>query len=347
MTNRERLRARVVAAATLCAALAPSHTAAAFDTVYNYRRIGTGSAVSIGSCGVTTSDVLGGGNNLVYSTSGLGHAGGDADNLIDSGETVRIASSVGARPGAAYRVSFATDSDEDGSFGESFVEAFSGANSLGVLPVSGVGWIEVAALFGGVSISSYRITSLEQIRIDNARWRLPPGVQITASVGITSFSPAYTVASPMVQCGVSVSTSDGNFHVDNGLGIVGGASDRVDAGESLLVTLGEPIHELAYQLIDSTNVGGTAAEGDHFIEAFGVGGESLGFRSASDDGSFIDLTALYGEPIESFELIGVNDSFRLRSVRIVPEPAAGLGTASLLVLLARAFARARSRRPRT
>lgn len=131
-----------------------------------------------------------------------------------------------------------------------------------------------------------------------------------------------------------VSRRDGRraFHVaaGGGLGIVGGASDRVDAGESLLVLLGEPIQALEYRLTDSTDVGGTFEEGDHFIEAFDANGTSLGLRSGSDTGAFIDLTALYGgAPIQAFELLAVNDSFRLDSVCLVPEPGSGLTLAAL------------------
>lgn len=311
--------------------------AGAFDTVYNYQRMGTSAAVAIGSCGVSTSSPFGGGNDLTYSPAGLGHLGGDSDSFIDSGETVAITSSLGARPGAAYRVASAGNEDADAFSGESLLEAFSGAVSLGVLPVSGVGWIEVADLFGGAAITRFEVTALESIRLGAARWKLPPGAATEAAVGLAVFSPDYTVASPMLQCGVRIETADGDLHVGgslDSLGIVGGGSDRVDAGESLLVTFGEPIPQLGYRLTDATNVAGTFESGDHFVEAFGEGGTSLGLRSAAGDDEDIDLTALYGGvPIEAFELIGVGDAFRLRYVVVTPEPQTGLGVAALGAIL--------------
>jgi MYXO-CTERM domain-containing protein len=338
------MRAMVGAAALLLFA-APS---AAFDTVFNYQRAGTYTVAGAGTCAVGVRSPLGGGGNHVsVSPTGLGHVGGASDLDIDSGESMSFTSTLGARPGAGYRVLSASNQDGDGLFGESFVEAFVDDFSLGVVATSGVGEIDVAALFGGAQISHFQVNALESIRIGRAQWRLPPGVAVDADVAVGS---SYTAASPMLQCGVRVETADGEFDVaasGAGLGIVGGASTRVDAGESLLVSLGEPISPLAYRLVDSTNVGGTSASGDHFVEAFGSNGASLGLRSASDDDANIDLTALYGVPIEAFELIGVSDSFRLDFVRVTPEPASGLGFVAFAALAALAHRRRAQATPST
>lgn len=320
--------------------------ARAFDTVVNFQRSGT-QVLSYGSnCGIGVTSSAGG-NPVNFSSSGLGHTGGASDFDIDPGESFLFQSVLGARPGAGYRVTSATNQDGDGVFGETFVEGFVGAVSLGVEATGGVGDIDVAALFGGAVLTSFRITALETIRISRAQWRLPPGVTVDADVSSGSFSAAYTFASPLLQCGLRLETAGGAFHVaagGAGLGIVGGASDRIDAGESVLVQLGEPIPQVEYHLIDSTHVGGTAAPGDHFIEAFGVNGTSLGLRAASDGDAYIDLTALYGgAAIEAFELLGVNDSFRLDSVRFVPEPAPGTALAAFAALAA--IARRRRAQP--
>lgn len=318
--------------------------ATAFDTVYNYQRAGTTQLASAGACGTSTSAPFGG-NNVNLSPSGLGHVGGASDLDIDPGESMTFSSSIGTRPGAAYRVLAASNPDLDAVSGESLVEAFVGAASLGVVATGGVGQIDVAALFGGAQISHFQVTALESIRIGRLQWRLPPGVSVNLDVALAPFSAAYTFASPLLQCGLRVETGDGSFHVadsGNGLGIVGGTSTRLDAGERMLVLLGEPIPALKYRITDSNNVGGTSASGDHFVEAFGANGASLGLRSASDTGEEIDLTALYGVPISAFELIGVNDSFRLDSVRVTPEPASGLAAAALAALAWIARRRARS-----
>lgn len=307
----------------------------AFDTVVNFQRSGTQQLSLATNCGISVSGSVAG--NLVnLSPSGLGHTGGASDVDMDPGESFSFQSSIGARPGAGYRVAAASNQDGDGVPGETFVEGFVGALSLGVQATGGVGAIDVAALFGGAALTSFRVTALETIRISRAQWRLPPGVTVNATVSSGAFSPAYTFSSPLLQCGLRLETADGSFHVADsgaGLGIVGGASDRIDAGESVLVQFGERIPQIEYRLIDSTNVGGTGDAGDHFIEAFGANGTSLGLRSASDKGAFIDLTALYGGArIEAFELLAVNDSFRLQQVRFVPEPASGLAFAAFAAL---------------
>lgn len=320
--------------------------AQAFDTVVNYQRYGT-QVLSFGSnCGISISSSAPG-NPVNLSPTGLGHTGGASDIEIDAGESFLFQSTIGARPGAGYRVASASNGDADALVGETFVEGFVGAASLGVQAANGVGAIDVAALFGGAALSSFRITALESIRISRAQWRLPPGVIVVASVSPTAFSPAVTYSSPLLQCGLRIETADGAFHLDGGgggLGIVGGASDRIDAGESVLVQFGELIPEVGYHLTDSTHVGGTVEEGDHFIEAFGANGTSLGLRAASDTGAWVDLTALYGgAAIEAFELLGVNDSFRLDSVRFVPEPASGTALAAFAALAA--LARRHARQP--
>lgn len=308
--------------------------ARAFDTVVNYQRSGTRELSFMANCGISVA-ASAGGNAVNLSPTGLGHTGGASDINIDPGESFLFTSTLGARPGAGYRVTSASNLDGDAVVGETFVEGFIDALSLGVEATGGVGAIDVAALFGGAALTSFRITALETIRISRAQWRLQPGVEVSAGVGSNVFGAAYSFSSPLLQCGLRLETADGDFHVaaGNGLGVLGGASDRIDAGESVLVQFGEPIPQVEYELTDATNVGGTSAPGDHFIEAFGENGTSLGLRAASDDGGSIDLTALYGgAAIEAFELIGLNDSFRIDDVRLVPEPGSGLLLAAFTAL---------------
>lgn len=320
--------------------------ARSFETVVNYQRSGTQMLSYSSNCGIAVTSSAAG-NAVNFSPTGLGHTGGASDIEIDAGESFLFQSTIGARPGAGYRVASASNEDADAFAGETFVEGFVGAVSLGVQEAHGVGEIDVAALFGGAALSSFRITALESIRISRAQWRLPPGVTVSANVASTFFSPAVTYSSPLLQCGLRIETADGAFHLpagSGGLGIVGGASDRIDAGESVLVQFGELIPEVGYHLTDSTHVGGTVEEGDHFIEAFGANGTSLGLRAASDTGAWVDLTALYGgAAIEAFELLGLNDSFRLDDVRFVPEPGSGTTLAAFAALAA--LARRHGRQP--
>lgn len=322
----------------------------AFDTVVNYQRSGTRELSLSTNCGISVAASTGG-NSINLSPSGLGYTGGASDFDIDPGESFLFTSTLGARPGAGYRVAAASNQDADAIVGETFVEGFVGAVSLGVEATGGVGAIDVATLFGGAALTSFRVTALETIRISRAQWRLPPGVSTTADIASNFFGAAFSFASPLLQCGLRLETADGAFHVADGgagLGIVGGASDRIDAGESVLVQFEEPIPQVEYGLSDSTDLGGTAAPGDHFIEAFDGNGTSLGLRAASDDGGYVDLTALYGgAAIEAFELIGLNDSFRLDVVLLVPEPASGLGFVAVAALAALAHRRRAQATPST
>jgi hypothetical protein len=317
----------------LASLLAPS-LAHAFEVVLNLRAVGT----LTGWSGVTRCAILVGtpsGNDVWISpSSGLGHAGGQSDTTVDSGELVTLSRAFSAR-GAGYRVTSAADPDGDGRYGESFVEAFQGLASLGVLPVDGTGLIDVDALFGAVPVSRVHVTAVESIRIDRVQWEVPEGETASLFLGLSDAGGPYTYASPLQQCGFTLTTAGSFWHSDEGIGIFGGASDRVDAGETMHVGFGGPLADVTYFLGDATDVGGSGAAGDHFVEAFDQHGASLGLRSgtATDDG--VALSALHGGALLSgFDLIGVNDSFLLKRIQVTPEAGLGSGAAALLSLLA-------------
>lgn len=313
--------------------------AAATDIVTDLTALGTtnGYLSVTANCGTSLSTPSG--NNVELSNTGFGHTGGLSAQSIDSGESVAILS-LADRRGVAYRVAAAGNEDGDGLVGEGFLEAFDEGGSLGVVPVAGVGRIDVSALFGGAAIHDFRITSVESIRISQAIRQL--GSNEGIRVDLTPYS-SRTFAS-FTQCSVDFDSEDGSVVLEPalGLGIVGAASGRIDAGETLRVEFPVAVAGVEYELRDSTDVGGSFQPGDHFVEAFDAQGASLGLRSASDDGDPVDLGAAYGDALLSgFDLIGVNDSFRVSAVRFVPEPGATQSVAALVALAVAGVRRSR------
>jgi hypothetical protein len=286
-------------------------------------------------CGVTLESPAG--NFLNFrSYQGLGHLGGLFDGTIDSGEVVDVfVGEGGDHDRLNYTVFAAVDEDTDGKTGEGYVEAFDASGSLGVEPVDGIGTIDVSALFGHVPINYFALTSVERVVVSSIGWQIAEGEPFQ-----TTLVPAASFVIPnLTQCGISFSSPQGDLDVDgsHGIGVVGGASGRIETGENLDVYLPRAVPALGYRLSDATNVGGTATLGEHFVEAFDAKGHSLGLRSEGGSDVWIDLAADYGGPsIARFTLIGVNDEFRLDAIRFVPEPSSlATGAIAAVALLVR------------
>jgi hypothetical protein len=187
------------------------------------------------------------------------------------------------------------------------------------------------------------------VRIGAVRWQLPVGESFQAFISpVGSFT-----SNGLTQCGITFSGGRQLLDVEHlqgivqGIGVLGGASGRVDAGETLDVDLGIAVPQLGYKLTDGTNVGGSSTPAEHFVEAFDANGQSLGLRSEGGSDAWIDLAADYGgASIARFTLIGVNDQFRLVGIRFVPEPSKR-ATGSLAAITLLACRRPRGRAART
>src|SRR5262249_44021681 len=92
----------------------------------------------------------------------------------------------------------------------------------------------------------------------------------------------------LVQGGVTVTGSaDVNVLNLNGLGIVGGTfDDTVDGNEFIDFDFGFGVSGVAYYVNSAGNLNGNGTVGDRTLEAFGVGGASLGRVPQSGTGSF-------------------------------------------------------------
>ena len=141
----------------------------------------------------------------------------------------------------------------------------------------------------------------------------------------TFTSPSYS------EGGVTVTGSGDIYSLNlNGLGVVGGNFDNtIDSGEWIRFSFDTPAENISYWVTSAGQAGGSTP-GKRTIEAFGIGGISLGLFDDSWAG-VTDISVLYGGAlIESFVLtseavtnfrIGSVD-FDLVQVSAVPLPAA-------------------------
>lgn len=335
--------ARARSIAVLVALLAGSD-AGAFRVTLDATLLGDSGAanyVSIPICGVTIS--IASANDVIeVGAGGIGlRGGGPNDTQIDGGEALNFSLQAAAFD-VAYQVSSASNADGDALFGETFVRAHDGVNQIGIEPVSGVGTIDLAAVFGGTPIRGFTITSApDGVRIGRISYEAP---RAPVSMPLGRLSGSHTAAE-IVYCGITFRGEPGLPHLGaDGMAVSGGAANSwIDPGEALEVDFGEPIAGLRYEL-DATEVVNPGSFGGHFVEAFDAAGSSLGIRSASAS-DWVDLAAapFYGgTPISRFQLIATGDQIRLRRVEMAPE-AAGAGIAAITALVSWRGGRRRQR----
>jgi hypothetical protein len=105
-------------------------------------------------------------NVFMLNLNGLGAVGGSADSMVDGSEALHFDFATLVK-GATYTVFVASNLNGNGLVGESTVEAFVGATSLGVVAVNDTGPKNVSALFGGAAITSFTVrANVDGIRID-------------------------------------------------------------------------------------------------------------------------------------------------------------------------------------
>jgi hypothetical protein len=141
----------------------------------------------------------------VLNLNGLGVVGGDWDNMTDSDEALHFDFDTPVTE-VIYTVFVANNQDGDGLLGESFLEAFDGATSLGVVAVNDTGFHQVSNIFGGVPITSFTVRADgEGNRIDTLRYTVNPwadagpglagtnGVPVLEGAGSLAPGSAYSV----------------------------------------------------------------------------------------------------------------------------------------------------------
>ena len=181
-----------VSSLVLALALAPGLPAQ--NHVVNFTTLGTFTTPSldIGLLQLTADDGAAPALVNVLNFNGLGVVGGPSSSMCDATEALHF---TFASPvvDVRYAVFVANNGDADGKVGEAFLEAFSGAMSLGVVAVHDTGFKQVSQLFGGVPITSFTVRAdNEGQRIDVLHYQEDPwtdlGSGLAGSLGVPQLS---------------------------------------------------------------------------------------------------------------------------------------------------------------
>jgi hypothetical protein len=102
--------------------------------------------------------------------NGISVVGGSSNFATDGAEALHFRFET-AVTNVRYAVFVAGNLDGDAFVGESFIEAFIGTTSLGVVAVNDTGWKNVSALFGGVAITGFDVLAdVDAQRIDQVEY---------------------------------------------------------------------------------------------------------------------------------------------------------------------------------
>ncbi|MBL8857031.1 MAG: hypothetical protein JNL28_00815 [Planctomycetes bacterium] len=112
-----------------------------------------------GDNGVSAADVH------MLNLNGLGVVGGSANTTVDGAEGLHF-QFTSVVVDVRYFVQLGNNLNGNGLVGESTIEAFVGATSLGTVPVNSTGWKAVSTLFGGVGITRFTVrANVDGVRI--------------------------------------------------------------------------------------------------------------------------------------------------------------------------------------
>ena len=286
---------------------------------------------------------------LSFGPLGLGvssPAGGLSADLDGSEKLTFFLSTIGTVgvTQLSYRVESAGNQNGTGPPGEAFLRARgAGDVDLGIRAVSGVGTIDVSALYGGVPISRIDITAAgDAQRIDRLTFTAAPEVASTLlslkGFGVVQ-APEYEICDLLISgshdirlsaVGLSVASADPPSLLDS----------VIEGSESVRFDFATPFTNVLYgnESVVDTNTIGVLAES--FVEAYGASGASLGIVAVAGEGSH-DVAVLFGGvPISAFRVIANGDGQRIRELLYGPEPGAlGLGLAALAALAILGFSK--------
>lgn len=288
---------------------------------------------------------------LSFGPSGLGvssPAGGMSAYLDGSESLSFFFPSIGMTgvTQLTYRVQAAGNQNGAGPHGEAFLTAVGADNvDLGVRSVSGVGTIDVSALYGGQPITRLDITAAgDAQRVDRLVFTVAPA-EASALVALKGFgvvqAPVYEV------CDLAISGSHDVRLAPVGLGVASASppsllDSLIEGSEFVRFDLATAYAQITYQneAVGDANANGVVAES--FVEGYDASGASLGIVPVSGAGLH-DVTGLFEETsLSGFRVIANGDGQRVVTVQYSPEPEAlGLGLAAF-ASLARARRRASS-----
>jgi len=154
--------------AALLSAFLLAQPALAEDVHVDFKTQGTVTApvLEFGVLSISADDGVAPASVYMLNLNGIGVVGGSSDSMTDGSEALHFRFDA-AVTGVRYGVFVANNLDGDAFVGESFVEAFVGATSLGVVPTHDTGWHDVSAMFGGVAITGFDVRAdVDGNRID-------------------------------------------------------------------------------------------------------------------------------------------------------------------------------------
>jgi hypothetical protein len=238
--------------------------------------------------------------------------------------------------GVTYRVQSAGNQNGTGPPGEAFLEARGASNvDLGIRSVSGIGTIDVSALYGGVPITRIEITAAgDSQRVDRLGFTVAPEAAFSI-VSLQGFPVLQVVEYDI--CDLFLSGSHPIRLAPVGLGVASAnppslLDSTIEGAEFVRFDFATPFTEVGYtnEAVADGNANGTLAES--FVEAFGPTGASLGIVGVSGEGQQV-VSELFGSPISAFRVIANADSQRILTVIYGPEPdALVVGVAALAAL---------------
>lgn len=291
---------------------------------------------SLRNCGMAIVADNGGTLRSLGGSLGLGIEGGSDDLLVDGAESITFYMSrfgpLAPRnvSGVRYRI-VGSNSNNDGIWGETFVEAFHDGQSLGVRTVTADLSTDLDALYG-TTIDHFRITPIDAFSVDYVEYDVPHGdatVLEFAAMGDLYFP----FATP---CGVFVNGT-GIPYIESGEGLGLNGIPIIDNNNSVFINFPVPVDSITLRsVVGSTDGDGVFGEGT--IEAFGSSGASLGIQLIGgpmpQEIEEIGITALFGDvPISGFSLTST-ESRQIKELRFVPEPTGALPLAATLAVLA-------------
>lgn len=157
-----------ILAVLVAAILATNQPAHAEEVFVDFKTLGTVTTptLSVGLVDITADNGVKPAQVHMLNLNGLGVIGGAADTTTDGTEALHFQFQTLVLS-ASYHVGLANNLDLDGLLGESFLEAFVGTTSLGVIAIDDTGWKNVSTLFGGVAITGFTVrANVDGNRID-------------------------------------------------------------------------------------------------------------------------------------------------------------------------------------
>ena len=276
---------------------------------------------------------------------GVSSPSGSLSAYLDGSEKLTFFFSTLGMAGVSqlsYRVQAAGNQNGTGPHGEAFLAARGAGNvDLGVRAVSGIGTIDVSALYGGVPITRIDITAAgDAQRIDRLTFTIAPEAAVNL-VSLRGFGTVQAIEYDV--CDLLISGSHDIRLAAVGLGVA--SADPPSLLDSVLEGSEFARFEFATSFTSVTYVNESVIDDDSdgilaesFVEAYGASGGSLGIVPVSGEGEH-DVSDLFGgAAVSAFRVIADGDGQRIVGIAYSPEPGAlalGLTACMALAFVAR------------